>query len=135
MCCNTDKHLQRATNGACFVVKDLPEMLVSVVDVRSTSGALTGLGDSLSHSSSYLKRCQCQIPPHPLTGPHSPCSRFDVDSLPPLRTTGEIRLSVHNYQTNVAGAQCSVAAFDSCLPGAPKPLWLSAPRSRAAQLP
>lgn len=52
-----------ATNGSYFVVRALLQMLVSVVDMWSMSGALTGSGDSLTHSSSCLGVMPVSDPP------------------------------------------------------------------------
>lgn len=59
-----------------------------------------------------------------------------ADSWHPPRTTGEIGVPGHHYQTNVARAQSCVAAFDSCFCLVLYSYQLGASRkSRAVQLP
>lgn len=99
-----------ATNGLYFALKATLQMLVSVEEMWSMSGALTASGESLSLTALTVWSDAVTDPP-----PASClllCSA--VDSWHPPRTTGEIGVSDPLYQTNVARAQSCVAAFDSC---------------------
>lgn len=95
------------------MARALLRMLVSVVDMWSMSRGSDRVG-RFSFSQLLLFGVM------PVSDPPSCVA---VDSWHLLRTTGEIGVSVHHYQTKVARAQSCIAPFNGCFGLAHRCLW------------